>query len=302
MSSNIVAKAASYCGYVAIIGRPNVGKSTLLNHVLRQKLSITSRKPQTTRHNLLGVDTDLAFQAIYLDTPGIHDDVKRAINRYMVKKATSVLLDVDLVVMVLDRDKWTEHDDLVLQHIKRAGKPTFAIINKIDLIQDKAVLLPVIDRLAKMQSFDEVIPVSALKREGLDIFRKQVFAMLPAHSHLFPPDQLTDQSERFLVGEIIREKLMRSLGDELPHRTGVVIEAFEQSDDLVEIQADIYVERNGQKRIVIGTRGEKLKLMGSEARKDIEQLLGCKVMLHLWVKVKAGWTDSRAELSRMGYD
>lgn len=296
------AKAESYCGYVAIIGRPNVGKSTLLNHVLRQKLSITSRKPQTTRHNLLGVDTERAFQAIYLDTPGIHDDVKRAINRYMVKKATSILVDVDLVAMVLDRDKWTAHDDLVLQHIKRAGKPTFAIINKIDLIQDKADLLPVIDRLAKMQLFDEVIPVSALKREGLDVFRKQVFAMLPAHSHLFPPDQLTDKSERFLVGEIIREKLMRSLGDELPHRTGVVIEAFKQRDDLVEIQADIYVERNGQKRIVIGARGEKLKRMGSEARKDIEQLLGCKVMLHLWVKVKAGWTDSRVELSRMGYD
>ena len=300
MRSDIVAE--SYCGYVAIIGRPNVGKSTLLNHVLRQKLSITSRKPQTTRHNLLGVDTELAFQAIYLDTPGIHDDVKRAINRYMVKKATSILVDVDLVVMVLDRDKWTEHDDLVLQHIERAGKPTFAIINKIDLMQDKAGLLPVIDRLAKMQLFDEVIPVSALKQEGLDVFRKQVFAMLPARAHLFPPDQLTDQSERFLVGEIIREKLMRSLGDELPHRTGVVIEAFTQRDDLVEIQADIYVERNGQKRSVIGKGGEKLKLMGSEARKDIEQLLGCKVMLHLWVKVKAGWTDSRAELSRMGYD
>ena len=300
MSSDIVPE--SYCGHVAIIGRPNVGKSTLLNHVLRQKLSITSRKPQTTRHNVLGVDTKRAFQAIYLDTPGIHDDVKRAINRYMVKKATSILVDVDLVVMVLDRDKWTEHDDLVLQHIERAGKPTFAIINKIDLMQDKAGLLPVIDRLAKMQLFDEVIPVSALKQEGLDVFRQQVFAMLPAHAHLFPPNQLTDQSERFLVGEIIREKLMRSLGDELPHRTGVVIEAFTQRDDLVEIQADIYVERNGQKRIVIGKGGEKLKLMGSEARKDIEQLLGCKVMLHLWVKVKAGWTDSRAELSRMGYD
>ena len=300
MSSDIVPE--SYCGHVAIIGRPNVGKSTLLNHVLRQKLSITSRKPQTTRHNVLGVDTKRAFQAIYLDTPGIHDDVKRAINRYMVKKATSILVDVDLVVMVLDRNKWTQHDDLVLQHIKRAGKPTFAIINKTDLIQDKADLLPVIDRLAKMQLFDEVIPVSALKQEGLDVFRQQVFAMLPAHAHLFPPDQLTDQSERFLVGEIIREKLMRSLGDELPHRTGVVIEAFTQRDDLVEIQADIYVERNGQKRIVIGKGGEKLKLMGSEARKDIEQLLGCKVMLHLWVKVKAGWTDSRAELSRMGYD
>ncbi len=300
MSSDIVPE--SYCGHVAIIGRPNVGKSTLLNHVLRQKLSITSRKPQTTRHNVLGVDTKRAFQAIYLDTPGIHDDVKRAINRYMVKKATSILVDVDLVVMVLDRNKWTQHDDLVLQHIKRAGKPTFAIINKTDLIQDKADLLPVIDRLAKMQLFDEVIPVSALKQEGLDVFRKQVFAMLPARAHLFPPDQLTDQSERFLVGEIIREKLMRSLGDELPHRTGVVIEAFKQRDDLVEIQADIYVERNGQKRIVIGTRGEKLKRMGSEARKDIEQLLGCKVMLHLWVKVKAGWTYSRAELSRMGYD
>lgn len=295
-------EASTYCGYVAIIGKPNVGKSTLLNHVLRQKLSITSRKPQTTRHNMLGVDTEGMHQAIYVDTPGIHDDVKRAINRYMVKKATSVLVDVDLIVVVLDRDKWTEHDDLVMKHVKRAGKPTFAIINKVDLIQDKTVLLPVIDRLAKMQLFQEVIPLSALKQDGLDVFRKQVFALLPNHAHLFPPDQLTDQSERFLVGEIIREKLMRSLGDELPHRAGVVIEAFKKGDNLVEIQADIYVERNGQKRIVIGKGGEKLKRMGSEARKDIEKMLGCKVMLHLWVKVKAGWTDSHSELSKMGYE
>ena len=291
-----------YCGYVAIIGRPNVGKSTLLNHVLRQKLSITSRKPQTTRHNLLGVDTEGQYQAIFVDTPGIHDDVKRAINRYMVKKATSVLADVDLIVVVLDRDTWTNHDELVLQHVERVKKPAFAVVNKVDLIQDKSLLLPIIDRVSKLQMFDEIIPVSALKKEGLDGFRQAVFARLPQHTHLFPADQLTDQSERFLAGEIIREKLMRSLGDELPHRCGVVIEAFEQSENLVEIRADIYVERNGQKRIVIGKGGEKLKLMGSEARKDIEEMLDCKVMLHLWVKVKAGWTDNRSELSRLGYE
>ena len=295
------AGAPQRCGHVAILGRPNVGKSTLLNGVLRQKLSITSRKPQTTRHNLLGIDTDGARQAIYVDTPGIHADATREINRRMVRAAASVVADVDLAVMLVDRDRWTEEDALVLMHIERSGTPAFAAINKVDLLRDKAALLPVIDRLARMGAFAEILPISALRRNGIEAFRQAVLARLPERAHLFPPDALTDRSERFLAGEIIREKLMRRLGDELPHRAAVTVESFEESPDLVEIHADIVVERAGQKRIVIGRDGAKLKSIGGDARRDIETLLGRKVMLHLWVKVRAGWTDDRARLERMGY-
>ncbi len=290
------------CGYVAIVGRPNVGKSTLLNVLLRQKVSITSRKPQTTRHNLLGIDTEGPYQAIYVDTPGIHDGASREMNRRMVRAATSVVADVHLIALVVDRGAWTEADELVLGYVRAAGTPAFAVVNKVDLLPAKAAVLPVIDRLASLQAFAEILPISALKRDGIEHLRKTVFARLPEHVHLFPPDQLTDRSERFLASEIIREKLVRRLGDELPHRTAVVIESYEEADSLVEIHADIVVERAGQKRIVIGRAGAKLKSIGSDARRDIERLLGRRVMLHLWVKVRAGWTDNRAGLDRMGYD
>lgn len=290
------------CGYVALVGRPNVGKSTLLNHVLRQKLSITSRKPQTTRRILLGVDTEGPCQAIYVDTPGIHRHAHREINRYMVRAATSVLPDVDLVVMIVDRDQWTDEDDLVLEHLSKLEVPRLAVINKIDLLRDKQALLPAMSKLDGPGVFDEIFPVSALKNEGLNQLRAAIFARLPERPWLFPEDQLTDQTERGLVGEIIREKLMRRLGDEVPHHLAVVLEGFEEKSELVEIVADIYVERAGQKRIVIGKGGEKLKLIGQEARKDIETLIGKRVMLRLWVKVKPGWSNSQAGLRRMGYD
>jgi len=290
------------CGYVALVGRPNVGKSTLLNHMLRQKLSITSRKPQTTRRILLGVDTEGPCQAIYVDTPGIHHHAHREINRYMVRAATSVLPDVDLVVMIVDRDQWTDEDELVLEHLSRLAVPRLAVINKIDLLRDKQALLPAISKLDAPGVFDEIFPVSALKNEGLSQLRAAIFARLPERPRLFPEDQLTDQTERALVGEIIREKLMRRLGDEVPHHLAVVLEGFEERSELVEIIADIYVERPGQKRIVIGKGGEKLQLIGQEARKDIETLIGKRVMLRLWVKVKPGWSNSQAGLRRMGYD
>ena len=294
--------ATQRCGYVAILGRPNVGKSTLLNVVLRQKISITSRKPQTTRHNLLGIDTDGARQAIYVDTPGIHSGASREMNRRMVRAAASVVADVDLVVMLVDRDRWTDEDALVLRYVQRSTTPAFAAINKIDLLRERHAVLPVIDRLARLEAFAEILPISALKRDGVEEFRNAVFARLPEHAHIFPPDQLTDRSERFLAGEIVREKLVRRLGDELPHRAAVVLESFDVGADLVEIRADIVVESAGQKRIVIGREGSKLKSIGSDARRDIEKLLGRKVMLHLWVKVRSGWTDDRAHLERMGYD
>ena len=294
--------APQRCGYVAIIGRPNVGKSTLLNVVLRQKISITSRKPQTTRHSLLGIDTRGHCQAVYVDTPGIHDGASREINRRMVRAATSLCADVDLIAMVVDRGKWTDEDALVLTHVQRSARPAFAVINKVDLLPERAAVLPIIEALAALEVFEEIVPMSALKRHGVKGFREAVFTRLPEHGHLFPPDQLTDRSERFLASEIIREKLVRRLGDELPHRAAVVIESYDETPGLVEIHADIVVERTGQKRIVIGKGGAKLKSIGSDARLDIERLLGRKVLLHLWVKVRAGWTDNRAVLERMGYE
>ena len=290
------------CGYVALVGRPNVGKSTLLNHLLRQKLSITSRKPQTTRRILLGVDTEGPYQAIYVDTPGIHHHAHREINRYMVRAATSVLPDVDLVVMIVDRDQWSNEDELVLEHLSKLAVPRLAVINKIDLLRDKQALLPAMSKLDGPGVFEEIFPVSALKNEGLDQLRAAIFKRLPERPQLFPSDQLTDQTERALVGEIVREKLMRRLGDEVPHHLAVVLEAYKETPALVDISADIYVERAGQKRIVIGKGGEKLKLIGQEARKDIETLVGKRVMLRLWVKVKPGWSNSPAGLRRMGYD
>jgi GTP-binding protein Era len=273
-----------------------------LNHLLRQKLSITSRKPQTTRHILLGVDTEGDSQIIYVDTPGIHDHARRELNRQMVRSATAVLADVDLILMVTERDVWSEGDDLVLDYLRKLETPCFAVINKIDQMKQKSALLPVIDRLSHLGRFREFYPVAALRSEGLDALRRGICAALPTRPHLFPADQITDQTERFLAAEIIREKLMRRLGDELPHHLGVVIDSYSEGPTVTDISADIIVERAGQKRIVIGTGGEKLRLIGQEARQDIERLIGRQVMLRLWVKVRAGWTDSAAALRRMGYD
>ena len=288
------------CGYVALIGRPNVGKSTLLNHLLGMKLAITSRKPQTTRHNLLGVDTRGDAQAVYVDTPGIHDQLTRHINRVMVRSATSVLKDVDLVVMLVERDRWTDEDALVLRHVRRSGVPAIAVLNKIDLLSDRSALLPAIERLAAEDVFKEFVPVSALKGDGLEALRGVVASYLPEQPHLFPPDQVTDQSTRFLASEIVREKIMRRLGDELPHRTTVTIEAYDDKPHVTEIRAVVYVERDGQKRILIGKDGSMLKSIGQDARRDIEQLVGRRVMLHLWVKVRKNWTNDVNQLRRFG--
>lgn len=289
------------CGYVALVGRPNVGKSTLLNHLLRFKLSITSRKPQTTRHVLLGVDTEGPHQAVYVDTPGIHDHARREMNRQMVRAATAVLADVDLAIMVVERDTWRDDDQRVLDRLEAHRLPRFVVMNKVDMMRRKDALLPAMAAMAE-RGFDEIFPVSALKGEGLQELRQAVFRRLPEQPHLFPADQVTDQSERFLVSEIIREKLMRRLGDEIPHHVAVMIQTYDESARTVDIAADIVVDRPGQKRIVIGQGGEKLKLIGAEARKDIEALLEQKVMLRLWVKVRPGWSDSAAGLRRVGYE
>lgn len=292
----------SRCGYVALIGRPNVGKSTLLNHVLGQKISITSRKPQTTRRNLIGVDTEGVHQAIFVDTPGIHQNTERALNRYMVNHATSTLSGVDVLVLLLEGGKIVDEDEHILKLLQGAQVPCFAVLSKIDLIRDKTALLPQIQQLDGTKLFQQILPLSALKQEGLEAFREQIFASLPQAQHLFADDEVTDKPERFLVAEIVREKLMRQLGDEIPHAATVVIESFKVEENIVRIHADIYVEREGQKRIVIGKQGARLKLIGTEARKDIEGMLEQKVMLHLWVKVRKGWTNSAGDMRRLGYD
>lgn len=289
------------CGYVALIGRPNVGKSTLLNHLLGVKLSITSRKPQTTRHNLLGVDTRGQDQALYVDTPGIHDPQQRGMNKYMVKSALSALADVDLVVWLLERDLFTAQDELVLDNLKATATPALVALNKIDRMPRKDALLPAIARLSERHSFAGFLPICAITGEGVEALRIAVHERLPARTHLFEADQLTDQSERFLVAEIIREKLTRRLGDELPYELNVGIEQFHSTPELTDIAANIYVEKPGQKQIVIGKAGAKLKSIGSDARADIERLLGTRVMLRLWVKVKGGWSSDDKALRQFGY-
>lgn len=292
----------TYCGHVALLGRPNVGKSTLMNHVLRQKISITSRKPQTTRHNLLGVDTDARHQAIYIDTPGIHTRTDRALNHYMVDEAKGALRDVDVRVLVVEAGQWRDEDDYVLKLLGEVGGECIAVLSKVDLSKKKENLLPQMQRLNELGNFGAIVPVSALRDDGVQEFRQEVFARLPVGPHLYDPDQVTDQTERHLVEEIIREKLMRQLGDEIPHAAAVMVVLFTPGDKVTEIHAEIYVEREGQKRIVIGRDGQRLKLVGQEARKDIERLLDTTVMLNLWVKVRKGWTNSAQLMRRLGYE
>ncbi len=290
------------CGYVAIVGRPNVGKSTLLNHILGQKLSITSRKPQTTRHRILGIVTQENTQTVYVDTPGIHGEERKAINRYMNRAATSALKDVDLVLFVIDGLKWSPDDELVMGKIREAGLPTLLVINKVDEVADKEALLPRITELSHQYGFVEVVPVSALKGHNIDRLQELVSQRLPLSPPFFPEDQITDRSSKFLAAEIVREKIMRQLGDEVPYELTVEIEEFKQEGKLKRISALILVERDGQKAIVIGDGGQRLKRIGMEARIDMEKLFGGKVMLSLWVKVKGGWSDDERALKSLGYD
>ena len=289
------------CGYVALVGRANVGKSTLLNHLLGHKLSITSRKPQTTRHSLLGIHNTADAQLLIVDTPGIQETTKRAIDRHMNRASLSMLKDVDLVVMVIDRDHWTSADEYVLAQVQQSGAKALCAINKVDRLEPKERLLPLIERLTGLGVFDEVIPISALRGRNLDVLIDTVVTRLPESPPMFPPDQLTDRDERFLVQEIIREKLVRQLGQELPYASTVLIESFKELEGLTHIHAVIVVEREGQKPIIIGRGGQRLKLIGTEARKDIEGLLDQKVMLELWVKVRDSWADDEMALRQFGY-
>lgn len=289
------------CGYVAVVGRPNVGKSTLINHILGQKLNITSRKPQTTRHTLLGIKTDEQCQTIYVDTPGMHKAQKKALNRMMNRSAESVISDVDVIVFVVDKFKWTDEDQYVLEKLQKATCPVILVINKVDQMEDKEKLLPYIQEVAAKLPFMDIVPLSALLGQSVDTLEQLITSKLPEEMYFYDQDQLTDKSERFLAAELIREKIMRQLGDEVPYSAAVEIEEFKELDNIIHISALILVERDSQKSIVIGNKGERLKLIGSEARKDIEVLFDKKVMLKIWVKVKSGWSDDDRALRSLGF-
>lgn len=290
------------CGYVAIIGRPNVGKSTLLNYILGQKIAITSRKPQTTRHTMLGIKTTEEAQAIYVDTPGIHGNTPRAINRYMNRTASSAISDVDVILFMVDGTKWTDDDQLVLDKLKTVKSPVFLVINKVDKLSKKNHLLPLIEKLKNKMAFAEIFPISALRKDNLDHLEQKVMEYLPQGPGFFPEDQITDRTQRFLAAELVREKLMRQLGDEIPYELTVEIEEFKKKNNILHISTLVLVEKDSQKAIIIGNKGQRLKAIGREARLDMEVLFDQKIMLNLWVKVKSGWSDDERALKSLGYD
>jgi len=289
-------------GYVSIIGRPNVGKSTLLNHLVEQKLSIVSRKPQTTRWNLLGIKTSSESQIIFIDTPGLQKEPKLALNQQMNKAVSSTLNYIDIILFVVESLKWNELDENVIELLKKASSAQlFLVLNKVDKIANKNDLLSFISRVTSETDFREVIPVSATKGTGLEELEAAIIKNLPFAPPLFPDDQVTDRSERFFAAEFIREKLMTRLSDELPYHLSITIEEFKEKNNVLHIHAVIWVERKGQKSIVIGKEGSVLKAVGKEARKDLELMFDKKVNLKTWVKVKKKWTDSLQALKQFGY-
>jgi GTP-binding protein Era len=294
-------ESESRCGYAAIIGRPNVGKSTLMNCMLGQKISITAHKPQTTRHQILGIKTVPKGQIVFIDTPGIHLKTTRAINRYMNKAATAILKDVDLVVWVLEAESFTDEDRHIAGHLREGGIVPICVINKVDLVKDKQRLLPFAEELDRLVAPGEMLMVSAKTGKGLDELERRLLDRLPFSRPFYDEDQITDRSERFLAAEFIREQITRRLHQELPYSSTVEIEGFEHDGDLVRISAVIWVERDGQKAIVIGKKGQTLKAIGQHARESLEKLLDSRVHLQTWVKVKSGWSDDERALQSFGY-
>jgi len=288
-------------GYIAIVGRPNVGKSTLLNKILGLHLSITSRKPQTTRQRILGIKTTDQYQAIYIDTPGLHKGHKGAIHRFMNLEATTALDGVNVVVFMLDGMKWTEEDEYVLKNVQRANVTTLLALNKIDLLKEKEKLLPYLQQLSSKMNFAEVIPVSADKGTNIDVLEEKIASHLQQSSAYFDQQQLTDKSDRFLAAELIREQLMRLLGQEIPYSVSVEIEAFEEQEKIIKISGLIWTERKNQKSIIIGQNGQQLKEIGKSSRLSMERLFNKKVFLKLWVKVKEGWSNDERALKSLGY-
>lgn len=290
------------CGTVAIIGRPNVGKSTLLNRLVGQKLSITAHKPQTTRHRILGIYTEGLVQTIYVDTPGIHLHGKRVLNQVLNKTAASALFDVDAVVLVVQALVWNEHDQRAFELAQSSGLPIYLVVNKIDQVERREQMLPYLSELPTTDTLQAVIPICARNGDGVDALQSALASVLPEQPFIYDEDELTDRSSRFLAAESVREQLTRFLSEELPYALSVEIEQFEESPELLRIGAVIWVERASQKGIVIGQRGSRLKETGTRARRSMETLFGRKVFLQLWVRVKEGWADDERALRSLGYD
>lgn len=292
----------THAGYVAIMGRPNVGKSTLLNRLIGQKISITSRKPQTTRHRILGIKTLENTQILYIDMPGLHQQEGRALNRYMNKTAIRAIHDVDVVLLMIDGLRWDEEDEWILRKFRDMKTPILLVVNKVDRIKDKERLLPFLEQSSQKFHFAEMIPISAQSGANVEQLEQSIIRYLPESPFYFPENQITDRSERFLTAEIIREKMLHNLGAEVPYAATVVIEEYKLEKGILRISAVIYVERDGQKSIVIGEKGERLKQIGTQARLELEQLLDHKIFLQLWVKVKKNWADDEQNLRQLGYE
>lgn len=288
-------------GFITLVGRPNVGKSTLLNRLVGKKVSITSPKPQTTRHRLLGIRSSEDYQMIFVDTPGIHAGGKRYINQVLNRTAANAMLGVDIILLMISAEGWQPEDHMALQAASREHRPLLLLINKIDRLRDRTALLPLLEESSRLHDFQEMIPLSATKGDNVDALVETLVSYLPASPQLFPEDQLTDRGDRFIVSETVREKLFRQLHREIPYALAVEVRQFEKRPHLVRIDAIIWVEKATQKGIIIGKGGEKLRAVGSSARHDLEAYFACKVFLQLWVKVRENWADDRHMLRSIGY-
>jgi GTPase len=296
------AKPPPRAGTVAVVGRPNVGKSTLVNALVGFRVSIVSARPQTTRHRILGISTIDGGQIVYVDTPGLHGGARRAMNRYMNRAAAGSLEGVQAAMLVIEAGRWKDDDQRAFDAVRDSGLPTVLVINKVDKIKDKSSLLPFIAEVGREREFAAIVPVSATRGTALADLQKTLLALLPEGEPQFGEDEITDRSERFLVAELIREQLMRQLGDELPYSSTVEIEQFKEDGRLLRIGAVVWVEREGQKGIVVGAGGSQMRSIGQAARIAIERLLERKVFLELWCKVRENWSDDEAQLRRFGYE
>ena len=297
-----MAEEAFRCGFVAVVGRPNVGKSTLINAMMGRKVTIVTSKPQTTRHRILAVRTGDDEQIIFVDTPGLHRNAGRAMNRLMNRTAVSALADADLALFVVEATRWTDEDEDVLERIKSSDVPCIALLNKIDSVHPKEQLLAAIDAMSKRHEFIDIIPVSARKRDNLDVLAASIRSHLPESPPLFPAEMLTDRSPEFHAAEVIRERLTVHLRDELPYGLTVQVEQYSKERDRLTIHAVIWVERDSQKGIVVGKGGQMLRTIGQEARLALAKQLHQHVHLELWVKVKDNWADSEQDLMKLGYE
>ena len=289
-------------GFAALIGRPNVGKSTLLNALVGQKLSIVTPRPQTTRHRILGVLTSAHSQIAFLDTPGLHFKASRALNKAMNRTATAAVEEADVVVLVVEAGKWTSEDDLALERILRSGRPAIAAINKIDRVRPRERLLPYLAELAARHAFLSMVPVSALKSDNIEDLKNSIVAQLPIRPALFPGGEVTDRSVSFRIAEMIREKLTLELNQEVPYGIAVEVERLAEEDGQLMVDAAVWVDREGQKPIVIGAKGERLKRVGRSARLALNDMLQRRLHLNLWVKVRENWADNARALAELGLE